>query len=300
MINFLPVAILAYIFNGTATVIDKILLQKSIPSPFAYVFYIGVLGLLVIFLLPFGVQFHYYPVLFGALSGIAHNFALLTYFQSLKKGEVSVVGPVVGGLNPLFSLLIGSIFLGLVLNPAQLAAFFVLMLGALILTYRLWSQKLEMNRQLLFMIISGFLFAITYVLLKEAFISSNFITGLFISRLSAGLFVILFLFSPLTRKEVFSKRISGHNFINRTAILLLTGQVCGALSGLFISYAVSLSTPALVNALFGVQYLVILAAALTLGRNHPKLLDEHLTKFTLAQKLIGAGILSLGVYLLSK
>ncbi len=298
--SFLPIAILAYVCNGTATIIDKILLQKTIPSPFAYVFYISVFGMLVIVLLPFGIHFTPQLILFGGLAGILHNLALLAYFQSLKKGEASVVGPVVGGLNPLFSLLIGSIFLGLVLNPTQLMAFFFLMLGAVILTYRLWSSKLEVNHQLLFMVLSGFLFAMTYLLLKQAFEYSNFIGGLFVSRIAAGAFIPLFLLYPSTRRQIFSNRLQTHGALNKDALLLVIGQIFGAFSGLLITLGVSLTTPALVNALFGVQYLVILGAAMVLGKNHPKLLDENLTKSSLVQKIIGAGVLSWGVYLLSK
>lgn len=300
MINFLPIAILAYALNGGAAVIDKILLNKSVPSPIAYVFYISALGLLAVFLIPFGIQLNFYAIVYSILAGIFGNLALLTYFQSLKKGEASIVAPIVGGFNPLFALLIGSIFLGQVLTPPQLSAFFILMLGAVVLTHSIWSNKLAANQQLVLMAVSGLLFAMSYVFLREVFALSNFLTGLVISRLTGGLFVIIFLLHPHTRRLIFSSRVTHNQFVNKTSLLLLMGQIFGASSGLLITYGVSLTSPALVNSLFGFQYLVILGAALILGRKHPQLLDEDLTKGTLVQKIIGAGILSLGVYLLSK
>lgn len=298
--NFLPVAILAYALNGGAAIIDKILLNKSVPSPFAYVFYISAMGLLVVFLIPFGVTLNSFAVIYSVLAGIFGNLALLTYFQSLKKGDASIVAPIVGGFNPLFALILGSVFLGQILNPLQLLAFFILMLGAVILTHNLWSKKLQANSQLLLMAVSGFLFALSYILLKEAFSSSNFVTGLVISRLTGALFVIIFLLHPKTRSQIFSNNVKSHGFLNKTSMLLLLGQIFGASSGLLITYGVSFASPALVNALFGVQYLVILGAALILGKKHPQLLEENLTKSVLAQKIAGAGILSLGVYLLSR
>ena len=255
---------------------------------------------LVLFLIPFGVSFNLYSTVFAVLSGILGNFALLTYFQALKQGEASVVAPIVGGANPLFTLILGSVFLGQILSPLQLSAFFLLILGAVILTYNLWASKLEVNYQLILMIFSGFLFALAYLLLREAFISSNFITGLVISRLAGGFLVLPLLLHPTARGQIFSGRVTKNDFINKTSLLLIIGQSFGAASGFLVAYAVSLASPALVNSMFGFQYLVILLVALFLAHAHKsKLLNETLTKSALIQKVIGSGFLSLGVYLLT-
>ncbi len=297
---FLPFAILAYAFNAGSTIIDKILLTQSLKSPFVYVFYVSIAGLLVIFLIPFGVSFEAKPALLAAISGIISNFALLTYFASLKKGEASVVAPVVGALNPFFSLVLGLIFLNQLISGNQLVAFLLLLLGSLILTYNIWSKKIELNRQLILMVLSGLFFAISYVLLRESFLDSNFISGLTISRLAGGILVLGFLLFPNLKREIFTSKLSKNHFSNSTSVLLFTGQAMGASSGLLITYAISLTSPALVNSLFGVQYLVILAAAFIFKQHNSKLLEEDLTKGALVQKFIGVILLSIGVYLLSK
>ena len=298
--SFLPISIFAYSLTAGAIIVDKILLAKALTHPAVYVFYISILGFAVIFLLPFGVQFNFFAVSFGILSGIFYNLALLTFFQALKQGEASIVTPVVGSLNPFFSLIIGTFFLGQILNNLQLLAFFIILSGTLILTYNLISN-LKLNHQLVLMITAGFLFAISYILLREAFLLSNFITGLTISRLAGGFFVLSFLFLPEIRRQIFASRVTHHHFINKTSLILFGGQFMGASSGLLITYAVFLANPALVNSLFGMQYLVILAVALFLAHEkRSKLLDENLTKGVLVQKILGVGILSLGVYLLSK
>jgi len=302
MLNFLPIAIFAYGLSGVTAVIDKILLKKSIPNPLAYVFFISTMGaILALFLMPFGVKLNFYSLLFAIISGVLGNFALLTYFQALKKGEASIVAPIIGGANPLFTLVIGSIFLGEILSPIQLTAFFLLMLGAIILTYNLWAKKLQINHQLYLMILSGALFALAYLMLREAFYASNFITGLVVSRLAGGMLVLPLLIYPVARKEIFSGDIIKHDFLNKSSMLMLLGQSFGAISGFLIAYSVSIATPALVNSMFGFQYLVILLAALFLAHEHrSRLLDETLTKSALIQKIAGAGFLSFGVYLLSK
>lgn len=298
MINFLPISILAYALNAGSIIIDKILLKSSIPQPVTYAFYISVLGMLAVVFAPFGLILELRPVILGVFSGIVGVLALIAFFYALKLTEASVAGPLVGALNPLFTLILGGLFLQETISQNHLTGFFVLILGALILTFNLWFDKLKSHRKILILILAGFLFAVSYVLLRNTFLQSNFVTGLVTSRMAGGLFVILFLAVPSLRSQIFSKNLK-HAHIKQTVTLLFIGQSMGALFGLLVTFAVSLASPALVNSLFGVQYLVILVAALILSKKHPQLLAESLNKGILVQKIVGAGILSLGVYLLS-
>lgn len=300
MINFLPVAILGYIFNGGSTLIDKILLSKSLPNPFIYTFYINILGLLALFLIPFGLVITPQVLIFGLLAGLSFIFALIFYFESLKLGEASIVAPVVGSLNPLFTLLIGVFLLNQTITNIQFLAFVILIFGALVLTANIWINKFRLNNQLLYMSLAGAFFGLSAVLLRESFLASNFISGLVISRIGGATGVMFFLLKSKIRAQIFTSKVVHNNFINKTSLLMFSGQSMGALSGILIAFAISLTSPALVNSLFGVQYLVILGVALMLRKKHPQLLDETLTKSALTQKLIGVCILSLGVYMLSK
>ena len=293
--NFIPFAILGYSLTAGALIVDKILLRHSIPNPFVYAFYINLLGLFALFLIPFGASFDANGIFFGTVSGILYVFALVTMFQALKHGEASVVGPVVGALNPLFTLIILALFFSQSLNQSEFIGFFVLIFGALILTFDLWSKGLKLNNQLFWIIISGVFWALSYITLKQTFEYSNFFGGLVITRAAAGLFVLPWLLFPAFRKHVFPRTKK-----SSTPILLFLGQAMGAMSGIFINFGVLLANPALVNSLFGVQYLVILTVALLLNKNNPHLLDEKLTKATILQKTIGVIVLSFGVYLLSK
>ncbi len=296
--NFLPISILAYALNGGATVIDKILLNNKLPSPLAYVFFINILGLLSIFLFPFGFILNLKALTLAAVSGVMFVIAIYAFFQALKTGEASVVAPVVGSLNPFFTLIIGWIFLNQVLTNNQLLAFFLLLVGASVITLTTLS-KVKFTAQLGYMILAGVFFAIHYILAKESYTASNFITGLIGGRLAAALLVTSFLVLPWARKEIFTSNVRQNNFANKTSFLLITGQVMGGLFGLLINYAVSLANPALVNALFGIQSLVILTAAFILHQKYPNLLEERFTIPVISQKIIGVLILSIGLYLLT-
>ena len=160
-------------------------------------------------------------------------------------------------------------------------------------------MKVRVNKQLALMFLSGFLFALTALTLRESFLASNFISGLVVSRVAGGLLVLPLLFSSHFRIQIFASRLTKHHFANKTSMLLLGGQLMGAVGGLLLTFAISLENPALVNSLFGVQYLVILTVALSLYKKHPHLFDERLTKSVVIQKIIGVLFLSLGLYLLA-
>lgn len=292
--SFLPFALAGYILVGTSLLINKIQIQTRQISPLSYTFYAGIFQGLVLFLIPFGfnLNFSQEALFFSVFSGIFFVLALYTLFWALKIRELSVVGPLVGALNPLFSLILGVLFLNQILTLNQLTAFFVLIFGAAVLTANLWAGRLALNRPLLIMILSGFLFGLSYVFLREAFLQTSFLNGLILSRLSAALFALLFLLVP--KHSVVSRISTGEK------LLFLLGQILSGGANLAIFFAVSLANPALVNSLFGIQYLVILAVALALYKNHPQLLDERLTKATIFQKTLGVAILSFGIYLLGK
>jgi drug/metabolite transporter (DMT)-like permease len=299
--NFLIPSIAGYALTGGAILIDKILLNKSLPSPLVYVFYTSILGLLAILLFPFGVVLTSYSIVLSSLAGIFFSIGLIAFFESLRLGEASIVGPVIGALNPLFTLILGSLIFNQFLSFNHIIAFFIILIGTLILTLSLIAKNIALNKQLMYMVLAGLLFAISYLLQKEGYTVSNFLSGLVISRLGAGAFVLSFLISKNFRKQIFIKKpSSNHNFsIKKTSILLLLGQFMGALSAIFIGWAVSVGNPALVNSLFGVQYLVIMLAAIFFKSRHSNLLGETITLGILFQKVIGALILSYGVYLLS-
>ncbi len=298
--GFLPIALAAYILNGFSLIIDKSLVDNNIKNPLVYAFYIGILSFAVLLLIPFG---FYLPsneaIILAILSGVIFILAQVTFFEALQEYNASIVSPIVGTLNPVFSLILGAIFLSHFLVGTQYLAFSLLILGGVILTFNLWWGKHRIDYNFLMMIISGFLFGLSYVLLGASFELSSFVDGLVISRIAMGLLVISFLFFPKTRQAILSGSLTKNHFANKIGFLVLTSQAAGAVSGLLVSFAITKANPALVNSLFGVQYILILGAAILLAKSHPHILDENLSKKVLIQKILGVIIISLGLGLLA-
>lgn len=296
--SFIPIAIIAYALNALSILVAKAQLSSSVPNPLAYAFFGGILQLLALFLIPFGfnLDFSLNTVILSLASGLTFVLALITLMQSIKDNEASVAGPVVGGLNPLFALVIGAVFLSQTLNSNQTIAILVLIAGAFVLTANFWIKRLYFDRRLVSLILSGLFFGLSYVFLREVFLETSFINGLVLSRAATGIFSLGLLIIPGFRQQIFAKQAGPKG---KASMIFLLGQLAGGVSNFLIFYAVSLANSSLVNSFFGVQYLVILIAAVILHKKAAKLLDEKLTPISIFQKLLGAVIMSLGLYMIT-
>src|SRR3990170_5795356 len=86
---FLTPALVAYLFLALAGLIDKVLLQTSIVSPRAYAFFVGILSVAAVVLLPFGVvNIPDRRIFFAALvSGVAGVFAPWSLYSALQEDD---------------------------------------------------------------------------------------------------------------------------------------------------------------------------------------------------------------------
>lgn len=300
--SFLPFAFFGYVLNAGSILVGKIQLQRDIPNPLVFTFYASILQVFILAFIPFGFTLDVppYAQVAAILSGITFVIALYALVRGIKENETSVAGPVVGSLNPIFAFLLGFLFLNQTLTGQQFLAFFTIIAGTFLMTASLWLQKLGFEKKFLILLISGFLFGLSYVLLREAFLQTTFINGLIISRISSVIFALSFLLFPTLRSQILKFNLSTAGTSLNTTVIFIIGQSMGAVSNLLIAYAVSLTNPALVNSFFGVQYLTILIVAILLAGKNPHLLDETLTKGVILQKLVGVVILSYGLFLLTR
>ena len=96
---WLLIGILAYFFLALSSLGDKIFL-KGKQDPKTYVFYVGLLSGLVVFIIPF---INCDPIsIWPLLEGVVYIAALYTMYFALDRFEVSVVMPILGGLQVVF------------------------------------------------------------------------------------------------------------------------------------------------------------------------------------------------------
>ena len=76
-------------------------------------------------------------------------------------------------------------------------------------------------------------------------------------------------------------------------------QLFGGVAFVLISYAITLASPTLINALQGVQYGILLVLALLAWVIRPNLLKEQFTRKEIVLKIFGVIIISAGVLLVA-
>lgn len=319
--NWLIVAIFAYFILAVVFLVDKYLLVGAIPNPKVYVFYVGILGILVLVLIPF-VGF-YLPeksqIILGLLAGAVFIYGLFWFYKTLQIFEPSRVVPAVGGLTPLFVFgLIYFFTLGQgVLSFRELMAFILLVLGSVLINLK--KERLIGLKSLKFSALTAFLLALSFVLIKYVYLAQSFWNG-FIWRSLGGFLMAIcfFIFFPEIRKEIFKKFTpyrpaeSGtgarrERFPKKTAVIFLSNQAAGAGAAILQNWAIALVPLIylpLINALQGSQYAFLFVFAIILSFTQPFLaeragLKEEISREIILQKIIAISLIGGGLVLLS-
>src|SRR3989344_3966870 len=102
MFSWLFIIILAYFFFSIASLGDKLVLNRA-KNPKLYVFYVGILGLLALFLIPF-TEFAIpdpQSFLWIILTSLTFIIGLYLLYVAIAKFEVSRVVAIVGSIQPI-------------------------------------------------------------------------------------------------------------------------------------------------------------------------------------------------------
>jgi len=299
--SWLIIAILAYLILAVVFLVDKYLLIGPVSDPKIYAFYIGVLGFVVLLLIPF-INF-YLPApleaLLALVSGVSFILGIFWFFKGLRLFESSRIVPAVGGILPIFTFLLIYIFSKgkETLNPAGFLAFILLVSGSFLITYQK-NKKISLD-SLRISIIAALFLAISFVFAKYVYISSSFLVGLVWIRAGGILGALFFLLNPSLRKAIFKEKIA---LQKKTVLIFLSNQAAGGGANILQNWAVALaplSYVAFINALQGIQYLFLLIFAVFLSFKLPDILKEEISKNVLLQKIIAILLIGSGLILLA-
>lgn len=287
--SHLPFTITAYFFNALAVTANKFLLNKTIPEPLVYVFYISLVSVLAILALPF-TRVPTLDIFFiASTSTIFWTTGAYFMFKALKTGAVSRVIPIIGTLIPL--ILLAAAYSTNTVSQTQMIAIVILLIGMFFLTRSDWKGKLD-KKEIIFEILSAVTFAISYITLKQAYLKLDFFSVLIWSRLILLPLCLFLLFVSNIRKQIITSKGSTINFFSKSGLLFIGGQAAGITSEILLLFSISLANPALVNSLRGTQYIFLLIFSLVLFR-------EKYTSASLISKITGIAAIGIGLYLLA-
>ncbi|KPJ56127.1 hypothetical protein AMJ49_05665 [Parcubacteria bacterium DG_74_2] len=298
---WLIVTILSYLLFSVVALVDKYLLKGSIPSPHIYSFYVGIFGIFSLVLIPFGFLSipGFEQIILALLAGAVSIFALFAFYSALQKFEVSRAVPAIGGILPLFTLVLVFIFSGgkEILGTYEILAFVFLISGSVLITLK--KEKLITLKSIQLSVLAAFLFSLTFVLSKFVYLEQPFWSGFIWMRLGAFLAGVCFLFTKQVRAELFTKRVS---FKRKTGGIFLGNQVLGGSAFILQNWAIALvplGFLAFVNALEGIKYVFLLVFAIFFSFKFPQILKEEISNKIIFQKLFAILLITIGLLILA-
>lgn len=294
--SWLYFTILAYLVNAVVFIVDKYLLLFHIPRPFVYAFWVAILSTSAVMLIPFGVVGQSAGYLWIALtSGAAFFIALIFLYQAIKASDISVASTMSGVATAVFSYFLAIPLLGESGGVFGSAAIAMLIVGMLFLgrtDRKIWSLAVW----------AGLFFGISFVFMKISFDLSDFINGLFWTRVGfVGAAFAALLFGPF-RRDVFSSlrgasprgtRAEPGLGRVRVGAMFIGNKLLAASGFLLLYYAIQLGEVSVVNSLLGFQFLFIFILALLLRSKIPRI-EEHIDRRNLTNKIIGIGFVIAG------
>lgn len=294
--------IVAYILFAFSALADRYLLAGPIKSPLVYTFYISITSVFALVLIPFGF-FVPSPSFIGLslATGVVSVLALYSLYHAISRGSVSRIIPMVGALMPIITLILTLVIAGAyvpsVLGGVALA---LLIAATVLLSLNVIRGRLTPSlTDIIHVVITAFLFALFFVLLKVVYDNMTFINGFIWTRFFAFLFVLSFLLIPTVRQAIFAKK----NPLKKKGVFLpaLLGKGSGVVGGILQQYAISIAAVSqlpFINALQGVQYISLLALVVLVAKYRPSFLKEQLGGTGILVRSVGIATLIAGLYLL--
>jgi uncharacterized membrane protein len=289
--NGVLIAILANTLIGLSLVWDKILLRRpETRSVVNYVFWLGAMSIFGLALLPFG--FRMPPARLAWLgfgTGILHLIANFFYYEALEAGEASHALAIMGGLSPTATALIALALLQQPLGGHGIAGFLMMVSGGFVMFL---AEKLAWRKILAPVLLSAGCFGLTNVLQKVVFDETDFVTGYVFFTLGTFAGSLLLLAPPEWRRQIFlkSKEAPASSrfwyFVNRFV---------SGVGSFLIFVAISRGSPAVVDAIAGLRYVLIFLGAWLITRYWPHWLHEEFTGWALVMKTVGTVLVVAGL-----
>ncbi len=287
------IAIIAHGLIGISLLWDKILLKRrGTQNLYSYVFWLGAMSVFGVILVPFGYQSPSFTVIWVAfVAGVVHLVGVFFYYAALKKGEASETLAIMGGFSPVATAAIGFALLTKQMEGLQLLGFALMSSGGFVMFL---SDQHPLKRLLPPVLLASGLLGLVNVMEKIVYNQTNFVSGYVWFTIGTFAGALALLIPPSWRKQIFSE--SGQDTPSNRFWYFVNRFVSGVGSFL-IFYAISLTHPAIVDAISGLRYAVIFVGAVLLTKLKPTWLKEGFRGWQLATKTIATALVAAGLVL---
>ena len=302
---WLLIAIIGRFIDAWVAIIDKLILKHTVFKPASYAFFTGIFSIFTVgFIIPISWVIKSFGVFavpdlplmfFDFFIGIVLFFAIFSLFSAFHLTEASRAATFIGSLVPIFTLCLSFFILGEKLPENYIWSFAFLILGTFIIA--LSGKSFRIGGALPYALLSAFLWALFFVLMKKVFGIQSFTTTLFWMELGLVIGALLFLLKPAARAEIFKSSVAVPAKKSHIALFVLN-KLLGRVSSLLIIFAVSLGNVTMVNALEGIKYVFVFLIAILFSAIFPKILKEELSFPIILQKVLAIILIGIGILML--
>jgi drug/metabolite transporter (DMT)-like permease len=289
-INGFLMAVLAHGLVGISLVWDKVLLNRPMTKNLAsYVFWLGAISVFGLILIPFG--FHWPPLMWagvGFAAGLLDLIASFFYYWALKAGEASDELAAMGGFAPVATALIAIPLLNKPIG-GQLLGFALMTLGGFIMFF---AEKRPLRTMLPKIVLAASGFGLMNVLQKLVFDHTNFVTGFVFVTLGTTVGALMMLIPPRWRHEIFEY---SEEAPPRSKWGYMANRFTAGVGSFLGVYAVSLTNPALVEAVSGLRYVIVFIGAYAITRFRPSWFQEDFHLRVLIAKVTATALVVAGL-----
>ncbi len=295
------IAIIGYALLAIVMILDKFIVSKSVSKPIVYTFYSTIIMFGALFALPiigFDVLHGGFDWGVALLAGFGFGFGMWALYIAIKKGEATHINPFAGVFVTIGSFVFASLFLGETLVLWQQIGIVVLISSSILLSAEKSKNHSGFHSGFIWAAISGLCFAISHTTSKYLYDIYPFWTAFIWTRAFVGTVGILTLLYPVVWKSFMTKKKKPKTYAKRHAIgLMFSNKLLGVVAVIFIQYAIAIGSVTMVNALAGIQFILMFVFVYLLTKLTPKLFKEYFTKQEIRVQVVALLLVVIGLFL---
>jgi drug/metabolite transporter (DMT)-like permease len=291
-LNGVVLAIVSHVLIGGSLVWDKVLLKrKGTQNLISYVFWLGSISIFGLALIPFGfrvISLKLAGMSFGA--GLLDLIASFFYYSALKSGEASEELAAVGGFGPVATALISIPLLKAPIG-GDLTGFILMSAGGFAMFF---AEHVPLKKVASNVLLAAGGFGLMNVLQKMVFNQTNFVSGYVFFTLGTFVGSIALLLPPTWRTQIFCNSGRAQP---KSKFWYMVNRFIAGVGSFLVVFAVSRTSPAIVQGISGVRYATIFLAAYVISKYRPSWFREDFCGRALVSKTIGTGLVIVGLVL---
>lgn len=302
--DWLVLSLTAAVLWGGVSVVDKVILEKYIPNPLLYAFFMGAYGLISALVVSWIVPIQIWPIgatLLACLSGALYLLYILLYFAALGRNDTAIV-VALGQITPIFATLWDYLILGEVFGVTTYLGVIIVVLGTLFISLEYSHDSVKTSIRLnsaalQLMIAACFVRSLSDLMLKYALTELTSWDGFFWPRwgIFAGTLVILVFHPGRQQWSVAIKTIG-----LRVNLLILVSEIIALGGTLAITLAYDRGPLTLVSASSSIQPLFILLFIWAVNLIKQGTIPERATLKQCIPRLLPLLVIIFGAYLLGE